>query len=136
MSSQVDPSDWMTQAEAARLRRVSRQAINQLVRMGRVRTLVVGRRVLVNAEDIKNYEPVKPGPKASEKPPEARAARSEAEGWMTQAEAARRRHVTYQAITHLVKLGRLRTLEVAGAVLVNVEDLDRLKPRRAPSKQP
>jgi excisionase family DNA binding protein len=127
MSRQVDPSDWMTQAEAARLRSVSRQAINHLVRMGRVRTLVVGRRVLVNVEDIKNYKPSKPGPKVSEEQP---AARSQANGWITQAEAARQRDVTYQAITHFVKLGRLRTLDIAGAVLVNLEDLNRLKPRR------
>lgn len=60
-------SDWVSQAEAARLRGVSRQAIAKLVRKGRLRTLEVGGHVLVNRTDILNFEPQQPGrPKSEE----------------------------------------------------------------------
>jgi excisionase family DNA binding protein len=52
-------SDLITQAEAARLRHCSRQAIAKLVKQGKLRTfLVAGRRLLSKAE-VMRYE-VKP----------------------------------------------------------------------------
>lgn len=95
--------------------------------------MAVGGRVLVNAEDVDKYVPAKPGPKTVA---EAPAERSVTEDWITQSEAARRRNVTPQSIGQLVRAGRLRTLEFDGVVFVNAEDLDRLKPRAVPSKQP
>lgn len=127
------PGSWITQAAAARRRGVTRQAIGYLTKLGRIRTMAVGGRVLVNAEDVDRYVPAKPGPKTAA---EAPAERSVTEGWITQSEAARRRNVTPQSIGQLVRAGRLRTLEFDGVVFVNAEDLDRLKPRQAPSKRP
>jgi excisionase family DNA binding protein len=54
-------SEWVSQAEAARLRGVSRQAIAKLVRKGRLRTLEVGGHILVNRTDVLNFEPQQPG---------------------------------------------------------------------------
>ena len=56
-----DPSDWITQAEAARLRNVTRQAIARLVGNGRLRTLDIGGRSFVNRSDVLDFEPNPPG---------------------------------------------------------------------------
>lgn len=53
--------DWISQAEAARLRDVSRQAISKLVQAGRVRSLVVAGRTLVNRSDVLTFKPGSPG---------------------------------------------------------------------------
>lgn len=62
----IDPSDWISQAEAARLRNVSRQAIARLVGNGRLRTLDIGGRAFVNRSDVLTFVPHRPGrPKAA-----------------------------------------------------------------------
>jgi excisionase family DNA binding protein len=63
-----DPSLWISQTEAAKLRGVSRQAIAGLVKKGRFRTLEVGGKKLLLLSDVEAYEPRKPGPEARKKP--------------------------------------------------------------------
>ena len=53
----IDPADWISQAEASRLRGVSRQAIAKLVSNGRLRTLEVGGRAFVSRADVLAFEP-------------------------------------------------------------------------------
>ena len=53
------------------------------------------------------------------------------DAWVSQAEAARLRGVTRQAIARLIKRGRLRTKTVAGYVVVHRDDLARFAPRPA-----
>jgi excisionase family DNA binding protein len=61
-SDQADEAgDWMSQAEAARLHGVSRQAIHKLVRAGRFRTKQIGGHVLVYREDVVAFRPRVPG---------------------------------------------------------------------------
>lgn len=63
----LSPAEWVSQAEAARLRGVSRQAMAKLVRLGRMRTLEIGGYVLVHRDDVINFEPRPPGrPRATE----------------------------------------------------------------------
>ena len=57
----LDLMDWITQAEAARLRGVSRQAIAKLVTNGRLRTLEVGGRLFLRRGDVLAFEPNPPG---------------------------------------------------------------------------
>ena len=57
----INIKDWVSQAEAGRIRKVSRQAINRLVKIGRIRSIDIGGVILVNKEDIKNFEPKKSG---------------------------------------------------------------------------
>lgn len=65
--SEIDPSNWISQAKAARLRDVSRQAINNLVQKGRLSTVEIGGHTLVNREEVENFEPLSPGrPKSSD----------------------------------------------------------------------
>jgi hypothetical protein len=59
--NKVEPGEWVSQAEAARLRSVSRQAIAKLVANARLRTLEIGGRTLVNRLDVLAFEPNPPG---------------------------------------------------------------------------
>jgi len=63
MSTDLDPSSWISQSEAARLRSVTRQAIAVMVKKGRFRTLRIGGKVLVHREDVEGYQQKPPGPK-------------------------------------------------------------------------
>ena len=52
--------DWISQAEAARIRGVSRQAIGSLVKKGRLRVRRIGGKPLVNGTELERFVP-KPG---------------------------------------------------------------------------
>ena len=56
-STSIDPSEWVSQAEAARLRGVSRQAIAKLVANKRLNTIDVGGRALVRRSEVLAFEP-------------------------------------------------------------------------------
>lgn len=51
------PDEWISQAEAARLRNVTRQAISLLVKKGRLRTLKIGGRLLVRRQEVEAFTP-------------------------------------------------------------------------------
>jgi len=57
----VSPAEWISQAEAARLRGVSRQAIAKLVRSQRLDSLTIGGRVLVNRAQVEGFVRRRPG---------------------------------------------------------------------------
>jgi excisionase family DNA binding protein len=56
-SNFTDPNEWVSQAEAARLRGVSRQAIALLVKKGRLSVLKIGGRLLVRRKEIEEFTP-------------------------------------------------------------------------------
>ncbi|MBE0659173.1 MAG: helix-turn-helix domain-containing protein [Bryobacteraceae bacterium] len=58
-----DPSEWVSQSEAARLRGVSRQAIALLVKKKRLPVLSIGGRLLVRKKDVVEFVPEHPGRK-------------------------------------------------------------------------
>jgi len=49
------PADWISQAEAARIRGVTRQAIARLIERGRLRILVIGGHTLVHRIDVETF---------------------------------------------------------------------------------
>lgn len=62
MSSNLrDPKEWISQAEAARLRGVSRQAIALLVKKGRLSVLEIGGRLLVRRKEVEEFIPESAG---------------------------------------------------------------------------
>lgn len=66
MSTNLIPTDggledWVSQAEAARLRGVSRQAVSNLIRRGKLNTLTVGGQKFVRREEVLNFNPSKAG---------------------------------------------------------------------------
>ncbi len=52
-----DPSEWISQAEAARIRGVSRQSIALLVKKGRLPVLKIGGRLLVRRKEVEEFTP-------------------------------------------------------------------------------
>lgn len=56
--------DLISQAEAARIRGVTRAAIRDLIRRGRLSSLKVGGRELVYRSEVESFEKEKPGPKS------------------------------------------------------------------------
>ena len=57
-----DPAQWVAQAEAAKLRRVTRQAIADLVGKGRFTTLSIGGKTLIRRSEVEAFKPKPPGP--------------------------------------------------------------------------
>lgn len=58
--------DWISQAEAARIRGVSRQAISRLIKKGRFRIWKIGGKVLLKRSEVKAYKPEQAGRPAHE----------------------------------------------------------------------
>ena len=52
-----DAGEWITKAEAARVRGVTRQAIAKLVGKGKLATLEIAGHTLVKRADVKAYKP-------------------------------------------------------------------------------
>ena len=67
MAQQV-PEDLITQAEAARLRGVTRAAIGYLIAQGRLETYERYGLRFVSQNEVLNYAPLKPGPSPKAKP--------------------------------------------------------------------
>ncbi|HYE52699.1 MAG TPA: hypothetical protein VEB20_24095 [Azospirillaceae bacterium] len=61
LSTNFNHEDWISQVEAARLRGVTRQAINKLIQAGRLETLTIGGKVLVSRASLALFEPKKAG---------------------------------------------------------------------------
>jgi excisionase family DNA binding protein len=59
-------SDLISQAEAARIRGVTRAAIRDLIRRERLRSVTVGGRELVYRSEVEAFEKDKPGPKTGD----------------------------------------------------------------------
>ncbi len=57
----VSSDEWVSQAEAARIRGVSRQAIARLIKKGRFQVLRIGGKVLLKRSEVKAYESERPG---------------------------------------------------------------------------
>jgi Helix-turn-helix domain len=52
---------WVSQSEAARIRGVTPQAIENLMNKGRFRTLRIGGRVFLDRSEVENYKPKRTG---------------------------------------------------------------------------
>lgn len=59
--------EWITQLEAANLRGVTLQVVNNWVRRGRVRSKEKYGKVLVSRADVLAYQPTRPGRKVTKK---------------------------------------------------------------------
>lgn len=65
--TEIDPEDWITLAEAARLRNTSRQAISNLVKRKRLETLKIGGHIFVNKSAVRSFLEAPPGRKAKKR---------------------------------------------------------------------
>ncbi len=71
-SGNFDPAQWVSQAEAAEMRGVTRQAIADLLRKGRFKTLSIGGKTLLKRSEVEEFTPKPPGPAAKKKPSKRR----------------------------------------------------------------
>ena len=61
-------NDWVSISEASRLRGVTRQAISKLAKLGRLESVRVAGRTLVNKKEVLEFEPKPAGrPKSRKK---------------------------------------------------------------------
>jgi hypothetical protein len=74
-NKQFDPAQWVSQAAAAELRGVTRQAIADLVGKGRFTTLSIGGKTLLRRSEVKEFRPKPPGPSPKVKESKRRKAR-------------------------------------------------------------
>ena len=58
----LDPSQWVSQAEAAEMRGVTRQAIADLVKKGRFQTLAIAGKILLKRSEVEAFQAKPPGP--------------------------------------------------------------------------
>ncbi|HKP87036.1 MAG TPA: helix-turn-helix domain-containing protein [Blastocatellia bacterium] len=63
----IDPDDLLTVAQAAELRSVTRQAINHLIREGKLSVVEIAGRRFVKRSDVMSFEPDKGGRPAKAK---------------------------------------------------------------------
>ena len=53
----IDSDDMITQAEAARIRGVSHEAIRNLVRRGRFKVFKIGGKIFLSQREVKRFKP-------------------------------------------------------------------------------
>ncbi|PYP87837.1 MAG: hypothetical protein DMF61_09340 [Blastocatellia bacterium AA13] len=67
-----DLTDLISQAQAARIRGCSHEAIRDLIKRGKLKSFEIGDRVFVLQSEVERFKPGKPGPrkipKKSKKP--------------------------------------------------------------------
>jgi hypothetical protein len=112
-SESLDLNVWMSKGDASRARGVSRQAIWELVRRGRLTTRLYKGRVYVSRAEVMGFKPRPRGPAGTGyvkrktikrkkiKPPDASK-------WIYLVEAARETGLPRLAIVDLVRRGRIK----------------------------
>lgn len=71
----IDLDDLITQAEAAKLRGITREAIYNLVARGRLQTVEIGGQKFVRRSEVINFEPLPAG-----RPPDSKRKKAKIEG--------------------------------------------------------
>jgi plasmid maintenance system antidote protein VapI len=139
--------NYISQAEAARVIGTTTHTVSHLARGGHFTTKVVAGRILVLRSEVEKYVPRPQGrpPKreVAHKEPSKTIDKEDSKKYLSQAEAARLRGVSKQAIAALVQRGRLTPVEVAGRIVVLRSEIEGFvarpkfgnPPKRATSKK-
>jgi predicted DNA-binding protein YlxM (UPF0122 family) len=129
-----NPRHWISKSEAARLRGVSRQAIWELVRRGRLTPAVYGRRLYLRRSEVVNLKRRKPGRHnrvpAAEIINTLKRQRLDPAKWFSMTEASHELGVTHQVVSALIRRGRLRALSSDGKTLILRSSLESFKEQR------
>jgi excisionase family DNA binding protein len=122
---------WVSKSEAARLRGISRQAIWELVKRGRLVAAAYGRRMYLRRADVLNFKHRKKGRHyrvpATEVISRLKKKRLDPAKWFSMTEAAYTLGLTHQVISDLVRRGRLRALSSDGKTLILRSSLEKFK---------
>jgi hypothetical protein len=140
----LNPDEWMSKGDASRARGVSRQAIWDLVRRGRLTTRLYKGRVYVSRAEVMSFKRRPRGPAGTGyvkrktikrkkiKPPDASK-------WIYLVEAARETGLPRLAIVDLVRRGRIKKLVSGTKTFVSragLEDFMRQKGAPGPKSTP
>jgi plasmid maintenance system antidote protein VapI len=129
--------NYISVAEAARMVGTTTQAMSNLVLKGYFTTKTVAGRILVLRSEVGSFVPSPKGrptkkmqttTKSSKRPPEVIDRRNSGK-YISQADAARIRGVSKQAIANLINRGRLNTVGVAGRTLVIRSEVEAFVPQ-------
>ena len=114
--------NYISQAEAARVIGTNTHTVSHLARRGHFTTKVVAGRILVLRSEVERYVPRPKGrpfkKEVAQKMPSKKIQKGDSKKYLSQAEAARRRGISDQAIANLIRRGRLTTVKVAGRIVV------------------
>jgi len=138
-SSILNTSEWISKSEAARLRGVSRQAIWELVKRGRLRPAMVKGRAYLKRAEVLNFKYGKRRPYSRIPAAELLTRldlkkKYDLSQWLSLTEAAHALRISPQAITDLIRRRRLKTLVVAERTLISRAGMEKLKPRPGGTK--
>jgi len=139
--------EYIFPAEAARIADIAKQSMAYLVRRGHFTTTEVAGRILVLRSEVESYFAKSKGRSTSEMQARKKSPKRQPEiidggirgRYISQAEAARLRGVSKQAIANLIHRGRLTTVSVADRTLVlrkEVEAFVSQSAGRPPKKKP
>ena len=137
---------YISQAEAARIIGITKQTVAKLIGRGRFTTQAVAGRLFLLRFQVESYvakptgRPSKNSLAEKDAPirrPKNVVSRSLGE-YISQAEAARIRGVTQQAIDNLVKKNRFQTMRIGGRTFLSRSDVETFQPKlpgRAPKSK-
>ncbi|PWU11161.1 MAG: hypothetical protein C5B47_01205 [Verrucomicrobia bacterium] len=118
---------WITQTEAAALRKVTTSTIAYLLRRERLRSKTVNGRKMVCREDAIAFR--SSVGRHSKNVMQTALAGLDRDEWITQQEAARLRNLTIYGIKGAIRKGRIRTLKRNNVIFVRKEDVLNYQPR-------
>ena len=136
-SESLNPDEWMSKSDASRARGVSRQAIWELVRRGRLTTRRFRGRVYVSRAEVMSFKRRPRGPNGTGyvkgktvkrkkiKPPDPSK-------WIYLVEAARETGLPRLAIVDLIRRGRIKKLISARKTFVSRSGIDDFMRQRTP----
>jgi hypothetical protein len=137
----LDTKLWMSKGDASRARGVSRQAIWELVRRGRLTTRIYKGRVYVSRAEVMGFKPRPRGPggtgyvkrktikRKKIKPPDASR-------WIYIVEAARQTGLPRLAIVDLVRRGRIKKVVSGTKTFVSRAGIEEfIRQKGAPAKK-
>lgn len=123
---------YISPAEAARIIGISNQSIANLIRRGYFKTKAAAGRVLILRTEVEAFVPRPKGRPRNDALAKTASAQIAAEilntkldkQYISQAEAARIRSVSQQAIANLIRRGRLKSITIAGKALLLRSDVE------------
>ena len=135
---------YISQTQAARIAGISRQSVANLVRRGYFTAKVVAGRVLILRSEAEAFVPRPKGrPRKETSATKVHLKklveifnRGLSKEYISQAEAARIRGVSQQAIANLIRRGKLNPVVVAGRTLVLRSEVEAFVPQSKPGLSP
>jgi excisionase family DNA binding protein len=136
--------NYVFPAQAARIVGVTKQAMSNLVRQGYFTTKTVAGRVLVLRSEVESFVARPKGRPTKEMQAKSKLLknltdvfdRGNTDKYISQAEAARIRGVSKQAIGDLIQRGRLTAVRVANRTLVIRSEIEAFVPRPRTGRPP